>query len=99
MRRAWPLLLLAALAAAVWVVTAGAGAADDGTLLAQPMLGSADPDTELMGVAGEETWAYRVLPAESGAPAGIEFGPANGDQQQLAFVRYTRASGWQVAET
>ena len=52
-----------------------------------------------MGAAGQEIWAYRRLPRETGLPAGVELGPAAGTTPQLAFLRWTDATGWQVAET
>ncbi len=75
-----------------------------------PLLGTADPATSLMGAAaaGEpgEAWAYRQLPlAVGGAEAGsrsIPFGPpleAGNPRPQLAFLRHTDGSGWQVFET
>ncbi len=63
------------------------------------MLGVADTATVMMGAAGDEIWAYRGLPRETGLPAGVEFGPAAGSAPQLAFLRYTDATGWQVVET
>ena len=97
MRRAL-LGIPAVLAAGVWIASSGgAGAADPPPLRAQPMLGVADASTVLMGAAGGETWAYRRLPRASGAPSGVDLGP--GDGQQLAFLRYTDATGWQVVQT
>ncbi len=75
-----------------------------------PLLGTADPAANLIGAApaGEpgEAWGYRQLPlAVGGAEAGsrqIPFGPplqAGNPRPQLAFLRYTDASGWQVFET
>lgn len=74
-----------------------------------PLLGTADPATDLIGAApaGEpgEAWAYRQLPLAVGkAEAGsrpIDFGPpleAGNPRPQLAFLRHTDASGWQVFE-
>ncbi len=63
------------LVGAVWAITSRAGAVGDGPLSAQPMLGSADPATVMMGAAGTDIWAYRVLPREAGPPAGIAYGP------------------------
>src|SRR6478609_7560978 len=68
-----------------WALSSRAGAQGTAVVLAQPMLGTADAQTVMMGAAGAETWAYRVLPAELGG--------------RLAFLRHTDASGWQVAET
>jgi hypothetical protein len=64
----------------------------------------------LMGVANEgapgETWGYRPLPLSVGAVKrgnqSLEFGPAASPaspEPQLAFTRYTNATGWQVYET
>lgn len=75
-----------------------------------PLLGTADPATNLIGAAaaGEpgEAWAYRQLPlAVGGAETGtraVPFGPpleAGNPRPQLAFLRHTDASGWQVFET
>ena len=72
MRRVWLVALLPLLAAAAWVVSSRAGAADGDPVVAQPMLGVADPSTVLMGAAGDTTWAYRVLPREAGPPAGAD---------------------------
>ncbi len=100
MRRAWLVLVPLLLAAAAWWgFSSGAGAADDPPLSARPALGVADTATVLMGAAGDEIWAYRRLPRETGLPAGVELGPAAGTAQQLAFLRWTDATGWQVAET
>ncbi len=75
-----------------------------------PLLGVADPAMNLIGAApaGEpgEAWGYRQLPlavaaAEVGSRA-IPFGPpleAANPRPQLAFLRHTDASGWQVYET
>ncbi len=75
-----------------------------------PLLGSADPAMTLIGAAsaGEpgEAWGYRQLPFAVGAAEvgsrPIRFGPpleASNPRAQLAFLRYTDASGWQVFET
>jgi hypothetical protein len=74
-----------------------------------PLLGTADPAANLIGAApaGEqgEAWAYRQLPlAVGGAEVGsraIPFGPplSAGPRPQLAFLRHTDATGWQVFET
>src|SRR4051794_36025607 len=68
-----------------WALSSRAGAQGTALVLAQPMLGTADAQTVMMGAAGAETWAYRVLPAELGG--------------RLAFLRHTDATGWQVADT
>ncbi len=75
-----------------------------------PLLGPADPGMTLMGAApgGEpgEAWGFRELPLSVGAVrAGdrqLPFGaPANplSPEPQLAFLRHTDATGWQVYET
>ncbi|HYJ21797.1 MAG TPA: hypothetical protein VEW07_07235, partial [Solirubrobacterales bacterium] len=75
-----------------------------------PLLGTADPVMSLMGAApaGQpgEAWGYRQLPLSvSAAEVGsrqISFGPpleANSPRAQLAFLRYTDGSGWQIYET
>ncbi|HEY6886129.1 MAG TPA: hypothetical protein VI300_00080, partial [Solirubrobacter sp.] len=100
MRRAWLVLLPLLAAAATWVVlSAGAGASDDGPLTAQPMLGTAGTDTVLMGAAGTDAWAYTQLPGEAAPPAGVDLAPAAGTTPQLAFLRYSRGGAWRVVET
>ncbi len=75
-----------------------------------PLLGSADPELELMGAApgGEpgEAWGYRSLPLSVGAvrvgTRQLEFGPPANPavpDPQLVFVRHTDAGGWQVFDT
>jgi hypothetical protein len=75
-----------------------------------PLLGTADPAMSLMGAApaGQpgEAWGYRQLPLAVGAAEvgsrQIPFGPpleAGNPRPQLAFLRYTDGSGWQVYET
>ncbi|HEX5376660.1 MAG TPA: hypothetical protein VFW48_10945 [Solirubrobacterales bacterium] len=75
-----------------------------------PSLGPADSGMTLMGAApaGEpgEAWGYRQLPLSVGevrvGATPLDFGsPASAAQPepQLAFVRYTEASGWQVYRT
>ncbi|MBK5221255.1 MAG: hypothetical protein JJE35_15970, partial [Thermoleophilia bacterium] len=56
--------------------------------------------------ATAEAWGYRQLPLAVGAAAvgnrSLAFGPpleAGNPRPQLAFLRYTEASGWQVYET
>jgi hypothetical protein len=68
------------------------------------LLGVADPEAALMGSsAAGEAWAYRQLPLAVGSvEAGsgpLGFGPQSGNAKQLAFLRYTEASGWQVFQT
>ncbi|MGB7685700.1 MAG: hypothetical protein WBL45_07935, partial [Solirubrobacterales bacterium] len=75
-----------------------------------PLLGSADPELELMGAApaGEpgEAWGYRSLPLSVGAvrvgTRQLQFGPPANTavpDPQLVFVRHTDAGGWQVFDT
>ncbi len=76
----------------------------------QPVLGTADANTVLMGAAsaGEagEAWAYEVLPLDVPAPANspgrVAFAPAIGSSPagQLVFERATDAdSNWTISET
>jgi hypothetical protein len=77
----------------------------------QPVLGTADSSTVLMGAAtaGQpgEAWAYRVLPLDVPPPAGSEqaaFAPAGKSSSsargQLVFERATDADpDWTIAET
>jgi hypothetical protein len=76
----------------------------------QPVLGTADASTVLMGAAtaGEagEAWAYRVLPLDVPVPSSssgrVQFAAAAGSspQGQLVFERATDAdSDWTIAET
>jgi hypothetical protein len=76
----------------------------------QPVLGTADASTVLMGAAtaGEpgEAWAYKVLPLDVPAPASssgrVAFAPASGSSPagQLVFERAGDAdSNWTIAET
>jgi hypothetical protein len=74
-----------------------------------PLLGPADVETTLMGAApgGEpgEAWGYRQLPLAVGAvrvgTRQLAFGPTLGSapDPQLAFLRHTDTSGWQVFDT
>jgi hypothetical protein len=75
-----------------------------------PLLGVADSEMTLMGAApgGEqgEAWGFRQLPlAVGGVRVGsrqLAFGPVADPAQpdpQLAFLRHTEASGWQVFDT
>jgi hypothetical protein len=76
----------------------------------QPVLGTADASTVLMGaaIAGEpgEAWAYKVLPLDVPAPADssgrVAFAQASGNSPagQLVFERATDSdSNWTIAET
>ena len=75
-----------------------------------PLLGVADAGTTLIGAAPAgapgEAWGYRQLPLTVGrVRAGgqdLPFGPVSSPLQpepQLAFVRHTDATGWQVVAT
>ncbi len=75
-----------------------------------PLLGTADPETTLIGAApaGEpgEAWGYRMLPLAVGevrvGTRTLAFAPTSNPAQpdpQLAFVRHTDANGWQVFDT
>lgn len=97
---------LAAAAAAVLALLPAAAAA-----AALPMLGPLDQSGELMGAVTSggqpgETWAYRQLPLDVAPPvfggSPLAFGPVTNalrPDPQLAFLRYTDATGWQVAQT
>jgi len=72
-----------------------------------PLLGTADPQVELMGAApggaAGEAWGYRSLPLAVGSvhvgTRQLRFGaPADPTvpDPQLVFLRHTDASGWQV---
>src|SRR5262245_48189977 len=97
-------VLLAATAAVVPVVRAGPGS--PGGVVVQPVLGAADDDVRLMGAAdadaGGEVWGYRQLPLAVAPPVvddhKLEFGPGEEDPQ-LAFLRYTPATGWRYEQT
>ncbi|MFZ1924661.1 MAG: hypothetical protein WAU42_00820, partial [Solirubrobacteraceae bacterium] len=75
----------------------------------QPVLGTADASTVLMGAATAgapgEAWAYRVLPLDVPPPSGSEqiaFAPIakTNPHGQLVFERATDAApGWTIAET
>lgn len=87
---------------------AATGGADP---LAQPVLGTADRSTVLMGAATAgapgEAWAYRVLPLDASPPslpsgqAAFAPAPASGSATgQLVFERATDAdSDWTIQET
>lgn len=75
-----------------------------------PLLGAADSETTLIGSApagpAAETWGYRLLPLSvSAAVAGagpLAFGPQPNPSspiKQLALLRYTDSTGWQVFQT
>ncbi len=97
-------LLLAAALAIAMPDDGGAATAPVGPL---PLLGVADPDTTLIGaspggVAGE-AWGYRQLPLAVGevrvGARRLDTSPpplAGPPDPQLAFVRHTDATGWQV---
>lgn len=103
--------LVLAVAAVVAVAWPGSGSTQTGGLpLALPELGVAGPSAVLIDAVpgGEpgEVWAYTRLGAEVPEPRvgdrKVEFGaaPASGTPDpQLAFLRYTDATGWQVYET
>jgi hypothetical protein len=70
-----------------------------------PLLGAADAGMTLMGAsASGEAWGYRQLPLAVGAvrvgSRELQIDPEVGTppEPQLAFLRHTEASGWQVFE-
>jgi hypothetical protein len=79
-------------------------------VLPLPVLGAADAEMTLMGAAPAgapgEAWGYRELPLAVGQvqagghvlPMGAPADPSDPDPQ-LAFVRHTDATGWQVFDT
>lgn len=76
-----------------------------GDLVPEPILGPAGVDEmHLMAAVPEgvpgEVWGWRELPARvpPASAAGAEFGPPS-QEQQLAFYRYTDATGWQLIQT
>ena len=102
-------VLAAGAAAALLIPSAGETQAGGGAG-PLPVLGAADAEMVLMGSAPQgaagETWGYRRLPLSVGSvKAGtrtLEFGPPVDPLRpdpQLAFVRHTAATGWQVFET
>ena len=112
--RRWLLVAVTVFAVTVSIASLGASSGRGDPLAPGvgplPMLGSADPQTSLIGAApaGEpgEAWGYRQLPLAVGAATAgsrsIPFGPpleAANPRPQLAFLRYTDGSGWQVYET
>ncbi len=103
-------LTLAALVVLTLMTASGRGAPQPPGTGPLPLLGSADPAMSLIGAApaGEpgEAWGYRQLPLSVGAAEvgsrPLAFGPpleAANPRPQLAFLRYTDASGWQVFAT
>jgi hypothetical protein len=111
-RRSAPLgaALALAISAALGVATSGNGQGATPPAGPLPLLGTADPGMTLMGAAPAgapgEAWGYRRLPlAVGGVRAGgqdVPFGPvadALRPDPQLAFLRHTDATGWQVFET
>jgi hypothetical protein len=103
-------VLAAALAAAAVIAAAPVVSGDQGAdpVVAQPVLGAADSQIQLMGStspdAGPEAWGYRMLPASIGPPvyqgSALEFGPKSSSvPAQLTFARYTSATGWQYVDT
>ncbi|WP_230316109.1 hypothetical protein [Conexibacter sp. W3-3-2] len=103
-------LVLATVGGAVLVPSARPQAAA-GPVVSQPVLGSADEATVLLGSVTDgglpgETWAYRVLPSTAAPPAAAgdeaTFGaPGAGirPDPQLAFLRATDDSSWSVVQT
>jgi len=99
--------LLGAMLLAATLPQAGSGQAG-GSVGPLPILGAADSQMTLMGSGRQagETWGYRRLPLSIGAVVfggrNLEFGvppPSAGNPDpQLAFLRHTGGSGWQVAE-
>jgi hypothetical protein len=103
--RSASLIGFALLFAAVLTVAApesGRTAAGPGGPL--PLLGVADQATALMGAApaGEpgETWGFRRLPQSVGTVTvgsrRLDIAGSGSPEPQLAFLRYTDSSGWQV---
>ena len=104
------LTFAAAVALALAVAQGGRGAPVAAGTHPLPLLGSADPVANLIGAAPAaatpEAWGYRQLPLAVGAATAgnraLAFGPpleAGNPRPQLAFLRYTEASGWQVYDT
>jgi len=105
---------LAAFAAVLIILLAfaspGSGLAPAPGVGPLPLLGVADPGTTLIGASpgGEpgEAWGYRQLPVAVGSvrvgTRQLSFGPVANPAQpdlQLAFLRHTDATGWQVFDT
>jgi hypothetical protein len=104
------LAFAAAVAIASLGATPGRGAAGPPGIGPLPLLGTADSGMTLMGSApagqAGEAWGYRQLPADVGAvevgSKALSFGPPlepSNPGRQLAFLRYTDASGWQIFQT
>ena len=108
-RRLAAAVLSLGLAVAIVLIAAtrGNGAAAAGEPAPLPLLGVADPEASLIGSsAAGEAWAYRQLPAavaDVDAGSGrLAFGPqpsSSSPTKQLAFLRYSDDSGWQVFQT
>ncbi len=92
------------LAVVLAVVAPGSGRSAVGTSGPLPLLGVADPASVLMGAAttGEpgETWGFRRLPQSVGTVTvgsrRLDIAGSGPAEPQLAFLRYTDGSGWQV---
>lgn len=100
-------LLLASL---LTIAAPSSGSGLTGPVGPLPLLGAADAEMTLMGAApgGEagEAWGYRQLPLAVGdvrvGSRQLRFGPVADPVQpepQLAFLRHTDSSGWQVFDT
>lgn len=107
-RRLVAAMLALGLAAAIALIAATRGQGEPAFQPAPlPLLGVADAETILMGAAATgEAWGYRQLPLAVGAvDAGsgpLAFGPQpdpSSPARQLAFLRYTDSTGWQVFRT
>ncbi len=101
-RRWWAIAALAPVVAAlVPLVLAAPGSSG---VVVQPVLGAADAEVHLMGASesGGEVWGYRKLPLRVAPPVvdgqPLRFGPGAEDGQ-LAFLRYTPATGWRYEQT
>jgi hypothetical protein len=102
------LTLTLASAIALIAATRGSGAAgSEPAPLPLPLLGVADPETTLIGATpAGEAWGYRQLPLAVGSVAAgsgpLAFGPQpnpSSPSRQLAFLRYSDSTGWQVFQT
>jgi hypothetical protein len=110
-RRLAILVLTVGLAALIALTVAARGHGEVSSEAAPlPLLGAADSETTLIGSAPAgapgEAWGYRQLPLSVGAVASgagqLAFGPQpspSSPVRQLAFLRYTDATGWQVFQT